>query len=271
MATDVAARGIDIDNLSHVINYDFPDDPENYVHRTGRTGRAGASGIAISLVDVLGVLSLKSVERQFGVTIQQRALPTREDVEAVVAERATAALEAKLRNLDKLKVERLQRMIPLARRLSESEDELAVLAMLIDEFYHADLHKNPEIPWSPPEPSRDSPPGRSSDRSSAGVPGGGGEVAPLGDRILFGGDANPRPRPRAVDEIRHEVLDVGDRELELEPNLRPVVLRYRLRSASVQKRVHRARDLVIEPNLDSSCEHDLHDVRPVQASATAPP
>ena len=51
VATDVAARGIDVDGLSHVINYDLPDDPENYVHRIGRTARGGAEGIALSLCD----------------------------------------------------------------------------------------------------------------------------------------------------------------------------------------------------------------------------
>ena len=51
VATDIAARGIDIDDLSHVINYDIPNIPETYVHRIGRTGRAGNSGIAWSFVD----------------------------------------------------------------------------------------------------------------------------------------------------------------------------------------------------------------------------
>lgn len=51
IATDIASRGIDIDNLSHVINYDLPEDPESYVHRIGRTGRAGMTGIALSFCD----------------------------------------------------------------------------------------------------------------------------------------------------------------------------------------------------------------------------
>src|SRR5690606_15107472 len=49
VATDIAARGIDVPNISHVINYELPDDPENYVHRIGRTARNGASGVAITL------------------------------------------------------------------------------------------------------------------------------------------------------------------------------------------------------------------------------
>ena len=50
MATDVAARGLDVDDITHVINFDPPDEDKGYVHRTGRTGRAGRSGIAITLV-----------------------------------------------------------------------------------------------------------------------------------------------------------------------------------------------------------------------------
>jgi ATP-dependent RNA helicase RhlE len=66
VATDIAARGIDIDNLSHVINYDLPNIPETYVHRIGRTGRAGASGIAISFCDVTEKPYLKDIEKLIG-------------------------------------------------------------------------------------------------------------------------------------------------------------------------------------------------------------
>jgi ATP-dependent RNA helicase RhlE len=52
VATDIAARGLDIVGLSHVLNYDLPNEPESYIHRTGRTGRAGASGIALSFCDI---------------------------------------------------------------------------------------------------------------------------------------------------------------------------------------------------------------------------
>ncbi|MCL2195906.1 MAG: DEAD/DEAH box helicase [Oscillospiraceae bacterium] len=63
VATDIAARGIDIDQLSHVINYDLPNEPETYVHRIGRTGRAGLSGEAISLCDFDEKTYLKSIEK----------------------------------------------------------------------------------------------------------------------------------------------------------------------------------------------------------------
>ena len=50
IATDVAARGLDVDNLTHIINYNIPDDAENYIHRSGRTGRAGRNGKSISII-----------------------------------------------------------------------------------------------------------------------------------------------------------------------------------------------------------------------------
>ena len=63
VATDIAARGLDIDQLPHVVNFELPNVPEDYVHRIGRTGRAGSSGAAISLVDSEELPSLKSIER----------------------------------------------------------------------------------------------------------------------------------------------------------------------------------------------------------------
>jgi ATP-dependent RNA helicase RhlE len=63
VATDVAARGIDVENISHVINYDLPVDPESYVHRIGRTGRAGATGIALSFCDSSERGALRAIEQ----------------------------------------------------------------------------------------------------------------------------------------------------------------------------------------------------------------
>lgn len=69
VATDIAARGIDIDELSHVINYDLPDVAETYVHRIGRTGRAGASGVAITFCDEEEKAMFRSIEKVIGKTI----------------------------------------------------------------------------------------------------------------------------------------------------------------------------------------------------------
>ncbi|HEX6332667.1 MAG TPA: DEAD/DEAH box helicase [Flavisolibacter sp.] len=66
VATDIAARGIDVDGLTHVINFDLPDVPETYVHRIGRTGRAGADGIALSFCDRDEIVNLKDINKLIG-------------------------------------------------------------------------------------------------------------------------------------------------------------------------------------------------------------
>ncbi|MEI7845070.1 MAG: DEAD/DEAH box helicase [Chloroflexota bacterium] len=80
VATDVAARGLDIEDISHVFNYDLPDDAELYVHRIGRTGRAGKTGIAISLVPVFEKRRLKDIERFTRTKLIQGTIPTVEDI-----------------------------------------------------------------------------------------------------------------------------------------------------------------------------------------------
>lgn len=80
VATDVAARGLDIDDISHVINYELPDDPEIYVHRIGRTGRAGKTGIAISLVSPFEKRRLRQVEAFIRHKIDRATLPSEEDI-----------------------------------------------------------------------------------------------------------------------------------------------------------------------------------------------
>jgi ATP-dependent RNA helicase RhlE len=75
VATDIAARGLDVDSVSHVINYDVPVAPEDYVHRIGRTGRAGKSGRAITLVTPADELSMRGIERLTGQQVERVCLP----------------------------------------------------------------------------------------------------------------------------------------------------------------------------------------------------
>jgi ATP-dependent RNA helicase DeaD len=140
VATDVAARGLDIPNLSHVIQYEPPDDPEAYIHRAGRTGRAGATGVAVSLVSPVERFELERIAKRYSIPMQERPLPTDTDVETIVAQRITALLEARLRERDKLLTERSQRFVPLARSLAENEDESAIVTMLLDDYYQQSLH-----------------------------------------------------------------------------------------------------------------------------------
>ena len=86
VATDVVARGIDVDNITHVINFDIPTNPEDYVHRIGRTARAGASGIAVSLLTSEDVHDLVAIERLIGATIERHDLPDFEYDKRVILE-----------------------------------------------------------------------------------------------------------------------------------------------------------------------------------------
>jgi len=97
VATDVAARGIDINNLSHVINYSLPSDPESYVHRIGRTGRAGREGTAITFVTPAEFRKLSYIQRESRVDIRRERLPRVEDIieqkKRRILERMISALE----------------------------------------------------------------------------------------------------------------------------------------------------------------------------------
>ncbi|XEQ92843.1 DEAD-box ATP-dependent RNA helicase CshA [Sporomusa carbonis] len=80
IATDVAARGLDIEHITHVINYDIPQDPESYVHRIGRTGRAGKKGVAITFIQPREYRQLKLIEKEIKTRILRRQLPSPADI-----------------------------------------------------------------------------------------------------------------------------------------------------------------------------------------------
>jgi ATP-dependent RNA helicase DeaD len=96
VATDVAARGLDIDHLTHVVNYDVPTDPDAYVHRIGRVGRAGREGVAITLVEPRQHRLLKTIEKATKQKISIETLPTVADLRARRLELTRGALEAAL-------------------------------------------------------------------------------------------------------------------------------------------------------------------------------
>lgn len=146
VATDVAARGIDIPDLSHVFQYEPPEDPEAYIHRAGRTGRMGSSGVVISLVAEMERFKIQSIARFYTINMEERSLPGDEELERVVSERITALLEARLRGRDNIQIERMKRFAPLARNLAQSEEELAIITMLLDDYYQQSLHAPPVQP-----------------------------------------------------------------------------------------------------------------------------
>lgn len=100
VATDVAARGIDISDLGTVINYALPRDPEVYVHRTGRTGRIGKKGRAVSIVSPEDMASLMEIERLYDIDIRKREFPSDEEVVESREKRAIVDFERQIRELE---------------------------------------------------------------------------------------------------------------------------------------------------------------------------
>jgi ATP-dependent RNA helicase DeaD len=86
---------------------------------------------------------LQNIARFYKINMEERPLPDDEEMERVVAERITALLEARLRSRDNLEIERMQRFVPLARNLAQAEEELALIAMLLDDYYQQSLHAPP--------------------------------------------------------------------------------------------------------------------------------
>ena len=125
IATDVAARGIDVDNITHVINFDIPQDPESYVHRIGRTGRAGNTGVAMTFITPREFRQLKLIERTVKTKIQRRQLPTA----ANVIERQRDQIISKMQTV--LELNAYHDYMPIAESLLDdySAEEVAAAAL----------------------------------------------------------------------------------------------------------------------------------------------
>ncbi len=127
VATDVAARGIDVDNVEAVFNYDIPQDDEYYVHRIGRTGRAGKEGIAFSFVVGREVYKLRDIQRYCKTKIIPQAVPSLDDITAIKAEKIMEQVMEQIRESD------LTKMVSLIERavLTEECTSLDVAAALL--------------------------------------------------------------------------------------------------------------------------------------------
>jgi ATP-dependent RNA helicase DeaD len=149
VATDVAARGIDVDDVQAVFNYDLPYDGEDYVHRIGRTGRAGRSGMAITFVSGREIFQLQQIERFTRIRIQRGRIPTVDQVE----EARTNATLAKLRFvLQKGEYKRQDHLIE--RLLEEGFTSTDIASALLHELQGgSDNPARPAVPAKPPGPS----------------------------------------------------------------------------------------------------------------------
>lgn len=122
IATDVAARGIDIENITHVINFDIPQDPESYVHRIGRTGRAGNSGVAMTFITPREFRQLKLIEKIAKTRIQRRQLPTA----ANVIERQREQIITRVQTV--LELNNFHDYLPIAESILEDYSDVEALA-----------------------------------------------------------------------------------------------------------------------------------------------
>jgi ATP-dependent RNA helicase DeaD len=150
IATDVAARGLDVQHVSHVVNYDVPVAADAYVHRIGRTGRAGRAGVAITLAEPREHRMLRNIERVTKQRIEIVPVPTVDDLRARRREVARAALR------ETLLAGGLDAYRGVVESLAEEFDVMDVAAAAVKQ---ADLHKDvadePEIPALPvPPPPR---------------------------------------------------------------------------------------------------------------------
>ena len=139
VATDVAARGLDVNDLTHVINYNLPDDLEVYVHRSGRTGRAGKSGISISLVTSRETGRIREIERSFGKKFEKALIPTGDDI----CEKQLYFLIDKIQNIN-VNEQQIENYLPIIYKKLENVDrELLIKKIVSVEFNRfLDYYKN---------------------------------------------------------------------------------------------------------------------------------
>ncbi|MSO30374.1 MAG: DEAD/DEAH box helicase [Acidobacteria bacterium] len=183
VATDVAARGLDIAQLSHVINYDLPSEPEAYVHRIGRTGRAGREGTAITLVEPREHRLLRAIEQFTKQKIQVCPVPTVADLRARRLELTRASLREQILQgeLDDVRI--------LVQSLAEEFDIVDIAAAAV-KLAHASVAgeqdaRDQEIPEPAVAPTR------SRDREARSRPGGGGDMV----RLFIGAGRQSGIRP----------------------------------------------------------------------------
>lgn len=141
VATDVAARGIDVSNLSHVINYSLPQDPESYVHRIGRTGRAGQEGMAITFISPSEYRQFMAMQRQVKATIRKEKLPTAADIVEVKKQKIVEDIS------EIISEENYTDYLVMARELIGDTDPEIMLASLLRLAFKNELEENayPEI------------------------------------------------------------------------------------------------------------------------------
>jgi ATP-dependent RNA helicase DeaD len=130
VATDIAARGIDISDLSHVLNYSLPEDPAVYLHRVGRTGRMSKKGTAISLVSGAELNTLGVLEKKYGINFEVRSLPTPEEAKGLWTEKHVQQLRDAMQAGSAFEA-----FLPLAQELMARDDGRVLFAYALKYFF----------------------------------------------------------------------------------------------------------------------------------------
>ena len=151
VATDIAARGLDVSDLSHVFNFDLPDNTETYIHRIGRTGRAGKEGRAIALVEPSDRRLLRQIERRIKQNITVGIVPSYAQVQGKRMEKFKAQIQ------ESLSGERLASFLPVVKELSAEYDPSAIAAAALQIFYDQNCPAWLQQEWDVPPPATPKP------------------------------------------------------------------------------------------------------------------
>jgi ATP-dependent RNA helicase DeaD len=190
IATDVAARGLDVEHLTHVVNYDLPASPESYVHRIGRVGRAGREGVAITLVEPREHSQLRNIERLTRQKIEMAKVPTVEDLHARKLELTQAALR------EALAADEFGHFRVVVDALSNEYDPVQI-AMAAVKLYHLEVQGDGEADEEPSGPEVSAPRGEGKPKKPRRTDAPYGLQPTGGMAKLFisaGRDANVRPQ-----------------------------------------------------------------------------
>jgi ATP-dependent RNA helicase DeaD len=132
VTTDVSARGIDIEDLSHVFIFSTPESPEQYIHRAGRTGRVGKSGRAISLISAHDLMNFNRLVKRYHVEVRELNVPSDEEVQERKVERIVARLAAEGQELP---LEDYAEFSPIARRVGAHEQRDRIVTVLLRKYF----------------------------------------------------------------------------------------------------------------------------------------
>jgi ATP-dependent RNA helicase DeaD len=147
VTTDVASRGIDIEDLSHVFIFSTPDSPEQYIHRAGRTGRVGKSGRAISLISAHDLMNFNRLVKRYHVEVRELNVPSDEEVQERKVERILARLAA---DGQMLPLEDYAEFSPIARRVATHEQRDRIVTLLLRKYFEPPKPETEEAVEAPP-------------------------------------------------------------------------------------------------------------------------